>query len=143
MDIIALSNKAGMHRYNAAAAVMKDVLLIHGGEAEAGCVLASMAAFNLTPVLDVFSAKPLTTCAAVSSFRAQRTASWLPEWHACFTEIGPVSMHSMAVLHASSGLKNSSDTSDVLLLFGGVVSGAIVRSIPSDCSPTPLLHWIL
>jgi hypothetical protein len=129
--IVAHLKGTGTHRYNAAATVMKDMLVVHGGETVPGCTLSSMAAFDVLPVLDVFSGA-LPTCTSVKTFRAPSTASWLPGWHMCSSNTGPISMHSM-VHYASTDESSSSSTSDVLLMFGGLVHGTIVRFVPAWC----------
>ena len=119
-------------RYQAATAMVGNVLAIHGGEAAPGALLPDMAALDLSPLLAVWPAGAQMTCSTLAvAMGALPAFNWMPGWRVCSTAVGPVKQHALAVYQtsATAGLVSG----DVLLLHGGLVAGTFEQVCCFGC----------
>lgn len=107
-------------RHSAAAAMIGDTLLIHGGVLDTGAVTSSMHGANLASLLIAFSSAQTLTCAKVASaLLGSELFAWSSAWHQRATATGPVKGHTMALCNGEC----SAHTDGAVLLHGGLIGG--------------------
>ena len=118
-----LASRLASCRFDAAATVWNDTLIVHGGYQAAGLSVASSAAFDLRLVLDVYLANAMATCASIRiAASIIALGSWLPDALACSGTAGSQAGHSLAV---ATGPHNGT-----LLIVGSFLEESVeVRSV--------------
>ena len=130
-----LASRLASCRFDAAATVWNDTLIVHGGYQAAGLSVASSAAFDLRLVLDVYLANAMATCASIRiAASIIALGSWLPDALACSGTAGSQAGHSLAV---ATGPHNGT-----LLIVGSYLEDSVeVRSFRAPLSDKVSRAW--
>jgi hypothetical protein len=115
-----IGNTCILCRHEAAAVMVNDTLVIHGGEVATGIASSDMAGLDLSRLLTVWPASSKVTCTLLgTAVQSLGGFAWDSAWRICDTATGPVRGHAMALLPGQSAAASA------VLLHGGLSAGTV------------------